>query len=198
MKILENGDVECEKCGGKGRYSNHLFHNICTYCLGTGRLDWIEHIVGKNNLQFKNITIVNRGKKEIFINELSLTIRPGYTFTLSDFFTRSEIMNSVSLFHHLRARDIVILPGEAMFIRKAKLNPGDVVCDLCNGTGIRPRHHHRRQTCRKCRGEGKFDWIENITGHKHRPKSKPALYEVDEEGNFRKLEGATELYGLNK
>lgn len=70
-----------------------------------------------------------------------------------------------------------------------ELDPGEVICDCCNGKGrfcfTRKLHvtkhycnsrqcfktsiecpGHNFQPCPKCRGTGKLDWIENITGKK--------------------------------
>jgi hypothetical protein len=51
-----------------------------------------------------------------------------------------------------------------------KLNPGEVLCNECNGTGdhgyTKPSEniHSWLIVCRKCHGTGKLDWIENIVG----------------------------------
>lgn len=47
---------------------------------------------------------------------------------------------------------------------------GEVFCDHCDGIGIDkskkgPGTYH----CKKCRGTGKLDWVENIVGGKRRP-----------------------------
>jgi hypothetical protein len=50
------------------------------------------------------------------------------------------------------------LPDEAYF-----------VCDECNGEGFlntNPGHLYETCMCKKCQGEGKVDWIENIFGKK--------------------------------
>jgi hypothetical protein len=55
---LNEGEEFCRKCDGKGRIfdKRRYFSNvkivkslICSTCLGTGKLDWIEKVVGKNN-----------------------------------------------------------------------------------------------------------------------------------------------------
>jgi hypothetical protein len=66
--------------------------------------------------------------------------------------------------------------------RLQPLEPGDVVCDQCNGTGepgnnkIGPNDKLSIVPwyCDKCDGTGKLDWIENITGRR-----KPKLFSVD-------------------
>lgn len=52
-----------------------------------------------------------------------------------------------------------------------KLKKDEIKCDECDGTGsiLGEPNLNRRQyytTCEKCRGEGKLDWIETITGKK--------------------------------
>ncbi len=41
---LNTGDVICDKCNGKNAGSYDI---VCTKCHGSGKLDWIENIVGK-------------------------------------------------------------------------------------------------------------------------------------------------------
>lgn len=46
-----------------------------------------------------------------------------------------------------------------------KLNPGDVICNKCNGEGIiKSCSIGNKMLCSKCYGTGKLDWIENIVG----------------------------------
>ncbi len=54
---LKKGEVKCDKCKGKGKIpakdhprvyistEGSLFE--CPKCFGTGKLDWVENIVGK-------------------------------------------------------------------------------------------------------------------------------------------------------
>jgi DnaJ-class molecular chaperone len=59
---LSESEIFCKKCHGKGRnYKNKLFFRnknksslCCDVCLGDGKIDWVEEIVGKT---------VARGKK---------------------------------------------------------------------------------------------------------------------------------------
>jgi hypothetical protein len=46
---LKPGEVICEVCNGQGHVNqeNDVFSDPCYYCYGTGKLDWIENIVGK-------------------------------------------------------------------------------------------------------------------------------------------------------
>jgi len=61
-----------------------------------------------------------------------------------------------------------------------KLNPGDVICNICEGKGfiIKENIHDDdndylfktvNNICNKCYGAGKLDWIENVVG-KMKPK----------------------------
>lgn len=65
-----------------------------------------------------------------------------------------------------------------------ELKPGEVKCDKCNGTGIinnstyivkLPGVNYTSTIssesligvkCKRCKGEGKMDWIENVVGKK--------------------------------
>jgi len=44
---LESGEVICDKCNGEIFVDNDNGIDICSKCLGSGKLDWIEKIVGK-------------------------------------------------------------------------------------------------------------------------------------------------------
>jgi hypothetical protein len=49
---LNPGDIYCPRCGGAGRYEKQkcgewTFSEECNTCLGAGKLDWIEQVVGK-------------------------------------------------------------------------------------------------------------------------------------------------------
>ena len=61
---LEPGDIVCDQCKGIGHpnnnkidYNSSYYFNsphVCDKCNGTGKLDWIEAIVGKHkSKQFK-------------------------------------------------------------------------------------------------------------------------------------------------
>mgnify|MGYP002628953280 CR=1 FL=1 len=58
-----------------------------------------------------------------------------------------------------------------------EIEPGEVICDKCNGTGETIRlfmfnysgmneHGERKDMCPKCKGDGKLDWIDNVLGKK--------------------------------
>ena len=56
-----------------------------------------------------------------------------------------------------------------------KLKEGEVICDECMGSGNQAKwdripDYRITLKCDKCHGEGKLDWIENITGKKEKIK----------------------------
>ncbi len=65
-----------------------------------------------------------------------------------------------------------------------KLKKGEVKCDKCEGNGLAKKPKIFRDsggtyitidmnhTCRKCKGDGKLDWIENIVGKEQGTKSR--------------------------
>jgi hypothetical protein len=55
---LEEGEVVCSVCNGKGSIWSERFQDAaytCEKCLGTGYLDWIENVVGKLRNDFFKI-----------------------------------------------------------------------------------------------------------------------------------------------
>ncbi len=45
---LELGEEICSECGGSGAVGGKWFNRrSCPKCLGDGKLDWIENVVGK-------------------------------------------------------------------------------------------------------------------------------------------------------
>ena len=75
------------------------------------------------------------------------------------------------------------------------LEPGEVKCDKCNGTGkpnnnkidYRQKYVTYPWVCDKCKGTGKLDWIEAVVGKK---KPVPTNYKV-------KWSTSEQLYGLD-
>lgn len=45
-----------------------------------------------------------------------------------------------------------------------ELEPGEMICDKCNGEGHFDGGVYLYITCKKCNGEGIVDWVENIVG----------------------------------
>jgi len=44
---LEEGEVKCPKCKGKAyTREENGFKTLCSKCMGYGKLDWIENVVG--------------------------------------------------------------------------------------------------------------------------------------------------------
>jgi len=63
---LEEGEVICPQCEGTGKPNNNKFENfylvpkVCDKCHGSGKLDWIENIVGKKEpAQTRNMKFLN-------------------------------------------------------------------------------------------------------------------------------------------
>jgi len=51
----------------------------------------------------------------------------------------------------------------------------EFICSECHGVGFVTRHRRcrrRRRVCPKCKGTGKLDWIEHITGERYETKNK--------------------------
>jgi len=56
---LKEGEIICPKCKGKGTYCfKGVYSNkrICEKCFGSGKLDWVEIIVGKKDLSYHLFT----------------------------------------------------------------------------------------------------------------------------------------------
>ncbi len=58
MKNIKDGEIECDNCEGRGQFfypaksitgSSH--YSKCSKCKGTGKLDWVENIVGKKDVE---------------------------------------------------------------------------------------------------------------------------------------------------
>jgi len=56
MKLAQ-GEIICDKCNGTGEITNksefeftYLVFNVCLKCLGSGKLNWVEVIFGKELL----------------------------------------------------------------------------------------------------------------------------------------------------
>ena len=48
-----------------------------------------------------------------------------------------------------------------------KLEEGEIICSECEGRGTKPSSINSAtmaSICKKCQGDGKLDWIENIVG----------------------------------
>jgi DnaJ-class molecular chaperone len=45
---MNEGELICDKCKGSGM---SWFNSICKKCQGTGKVDWIENIIGKKMIE---------------------------------------------------------------------------------------------------------------------------------------------------
>ena len=57
MEKEENNKITCSRCKGRGWEFIKIIKDItgrvpCTKCLGEGKLDWVENIVGKKRKKF--------------------------------------------------------------------------------------------------------------------------------------------------
>ncbi len=48
---LEEWEILCNKCKGKGHLRRIRARSICRKCQGEGKLDWIENIIGKKPIE---------------------------------------------------------------------------------------------------------------------------------------------------
>jgi len=46
--IIKKGEMVCNGCGGVGGVGD-ILQDECPKCFGTGKLDWIENVVGKRD-----------------------------------------------------------------------------------------------------------------------------------------------------
>ena len=72
---LNEGEIFCDKCNGTGYKKDAILSNLnfdiyCNKCLGEGKLDWIENIVGKKSNS--NTVFVSPG---VYTKEVDLTMR---------------------------------------------------------------------------------------------------------------------------
>lgn len=66
-----------------------------------------------------------------------------------------------------------------------ELKEGEFICDVCNGTGLDPKHEsiewYFKPTCPKCQGKKKLDWISIATGI---PKEPDIVYGASSSSSF--------------
>ena len=60
MEKLTLGEVKCKKCKGKGLVKVNALKNklecMCPKCFGTGKLDWIEVVIGKRGFSSSSVS----------------------------------------------------------------------------------------------------------------------------------------------
>lgn len=80
MIKLEKGGMICPECNGTGiseyvqeiniqNYQTITGKTFCKKCLGNGKLDWIENLVGKEN-PLNNVQMFNESIPQDLIDEL--------------------------------------------------------------------------------------------------------------------------------
>ena len=63
-----------------------------------------------------------------------------------------------------------------------KLKDGEIICPECKGTGresestISAAGYEMTFECKKCQGDGKFDWVERVMGKTPRPFDMETIY----------------------
>lgn len=118
MVIHDNPPIEdweeiCDKCKGSGDWCG--LHNIilnpqdcklslecsesciCPKCRGTGKLDFIEKIVGKKGLNHYREKVINQSNSNILINDLGITIPANKSLIISDITDPPNIKKSKDL-----------------------------------------------------------------------------------------------------
>jgi DnaJ-class molecular chaperone len=105
---LEEWEEKCDKCKGLGSKYEYLgnynssFPERCTKCAGTGKLDFIEKIVGKKTPVANSYTVHNCSNRDIKIHDLGVKIPKGNTIDLSIMFTNDQIEQSEDLKTYVR------------------------------------------------------------------------------------------------
>lgn len=99
---LEEWEELCDKCKGLGCKYEYLgndnsFPKRCKKCGGTGKLDFIEKIVGKKTSNIISYTVHNNSSRDITINDLGVSINKDDTIDLGSMFTIKEIDSSEDL-----------------------------------------------------------------------------------------------------
>lgn len=80
MIKLEKGEMICPECNGSGiseyvqeinieNYQTITGKTFCEKCFGTGKLDWIENLVGKEN-PIHNVQMFDKNIPQTLIDEL--------------------------------------------------------------------------------------------------------------------------------
>jgi len=79
MKPLKEGETICPECKGKGKHpvvnEKGIIrgYNACEKCLGHGKLDWVERVVGKRiPWEWRTVNITNSLQLQQSLLEQSL------------------------------------------------------------------------------------------------------------------------------
>jgi DnaJ-class molecular chaperone len=104
---LEEWEERCDKCNGLGSKYEYLgndnsFPKRCKKCNGSGKLDFIEKIVGKKSSIANSYTVQNCSNRDIEIHDLDIKIPKGNTIDLSIIFTNDQIEQSEDLKNYVR------------------------------------------------------------------------------------------------
>jgi len=75
--ILSEGEEYCEYCNGTGSYKDY---DNCPKCLGTGKFDWIEKVIGKK--ERKSTSYLNQINVERMVSYVRKTIEDNLEETI--------------------------------------------------------------------------------------------------------------------
>lgn len=77
---LKEGESHCEDCDGWGKIEKDKKWYVCKECQGTGKLDWVERVVGKKPISIDDWLIDSIIPKKMSWNlDYNDIIRPDYT-----------------------------------------------------------------------------------------------------------------------
>jgi len=126
---LNEGEKHCEICSGVGILKEYSTANFCPKCKGTGKLDWIENIVGKEN---KNPSALDNVNVRHLVNYVQKEIENSVkdlTFELNDNKNMKIVeYNVISMLDNLKHRkglldyDVIVIPTGNEIIINLKPN----------------------------------------------------------------------------
>ena len=95
---LDLGEVQCDKCSGKGYSNKGKIGVTCPKCYGLGKLDWIDNIKGSNET-FKN-SIIDTAKECIHKETKKLSLEISKVSTTIDK-AESKLKNIKKIFKEI-------------------------------------------------------------------------------------------------
>jgi uncharacterized protein YuzB (UPF0349 family) len=126
---LNEGERHCDICSGVGILKEYSAVNFCPKCKGTGKLDWIENILGKQNKNpsaLDNINVrhlVNYVQKEIenSVKDLQFELNDDKNMKIVEY-------NVISMLDNLKCKnalvdyETIVMPTENKIIVNLKPN----------------------------------------------------------------------------
>jgi len=98
-------EIMCDKCNGTGHIENRKgqigsnrqsFQRYCPKCLGNGKVDWIENVVGKRIFN-PCVDVKNNSGSWVLIKDLGISLEPHAELNLLDIIAKSYIIDSEDL-----------------------------------------------------------------------------------------------------